>query len=447
MKITLVNPNQLNPYNEYSIDGARQIVGRISPSIAMGSLAASLPAGHELAIVEHLTSFMTGESLEDLAKRHFSESDVVGINFMTNTREYSVRLSEIAQSLGSLVIGGGPHATLLPKQLLDNYPIDIVCIGEAETTFPALIHALDTNREVKQVAGIAYKKHDDVVFTRPAVLADNLDRLRYPDYSAYFDLGDVKTTSIMTSRGCPYKCNFCTSGYIDKSVRSRSVDDVVGEIKSLAGMGVKHIQFEDYTLTLNPRQSKILFKKLVQERMGLTLNMITRLNTFDDELIGLFKEAGGKGIEAAIETGSEQLRQKMNKQLSDNDIYKGVETLKKHNVQLNLYVMLGYPSESDADRRATYEMLRNIKPDGLLCSIYHLNPGSRVYHNAVHEGRISKESFLQLDKQYFYWFEGDELKKIEDMQNTILKDFGPMQRPETTLMMAKNSKESYNKLT
>lgn len=455
MKITLVNPNQMNPFEDLVVENRAGFLGEVAPSLNLSCLAASVSSqGHDVEIIDHLSTYLkTGKpeiNLMEQAEQAFPDSDVIGVSILTPTRKVSLDMVRLAKEVSKAkIIAGGPHVTFMPKQLIENYPmIDVAVIGEAETTFPKLVRALEIGGDLKSVEGIAFRKRGGVYFTKPREPIRSLDELPFPGREKYFELDpsqEIKTASIMTSRGCPYKCRFCSKSWGD-SLRNRSVNNVIEEMRYLARRDMKTIRFEDDTLTFNLKRAKEIFEEIARQDFAFSLHMISRFGKLDEEVIKRYREAGGKSIDAAIETGSQRLRRAMNKRLTNAEIYRGVELLKKHGVNVYLYVMLGYPSETCEDLEATLRMLEKIQPDGLTCSIFNMQPASPIYEELKRKEIISDVVFLDEDTIRIPFFQGEELRIRKEYQEKIIRKFGITGRIDYEHMESREDGGSYSDL-
>ncbi|MFH1802888.1 MAG: radical SAM protein [archaeon] len=445
MKITLVNPNQLNPFRKHPASKRSLVFRDIGPPPTLASLLGSLGYDHDVKLIDHFLEYQhlgpddVEVDLEAAARREFPDSDVIGISTMTNSRKASLDFVRLAREISNArVIVGGPHATTMARQLLEHYPIDAAVLREAEITFPELIRAIETGGDLRQVEGIAIRPEGEFLLTKPRQVVTDLDDLPTPDYNPYFELDhahEIKTISTMTSRGCPHRCKFC-SNYWGKRVRTKSVGKVVQELTGFADLGVKTVRVEDDTLTLNSAHAKKLFREIGAAGLGLELHAITRFGTLDDEMAELYVRAGGKSFDSAIETGSASLRGKMGKALTNRQIYGGAEILKRAGIDMYLYVMLGFPGETERDLEATMSMLERLQPAGLTCSIFHPYPELRQYEELRRQGLVSDEDFLDEDKTKLHVLEGEELELRRRYRREILKGFGLTKRPDYEGMLS-----------
>ena len=258
--------------------------------LGLGYIAAYLRRqGHQVRLLLGLTP-------EDLPRQlQTFHPQVVGVSCMTPTFPQAVAICrEVKNRSNAVTVLGGPHVTALQKEILEVQPeIDYVVVGEGELTITELCRMLEhSDREASQIQGLVYRTADGTVQVTPRRdLIKDVDSLPFPardlvDMSRlgthkYIDVGRVSATMI-SSRGCPFKCAFCSSHItMGKVYRFRSAENVLAEIDELVNhYHVNHIAFEDDTFTLNRDRVEAICQGLIQRNYDLTWYCLSRVESY-----------------------------------------------------------------------------------------------------------------------------------------------------------------------
>ena len=260
-----------------------------------------LTHGHEVSILDLYAGELS--EAEKLARIKNFNPALVGLATYTASFDMAAEAAALVKNNlpGVKVAAGGIHASYLPEVCLKNGNMDFVVLGEGEETFLELAACLEKKGEVSGVAGLAYRNGDKTVFTPPRTLAPDLNTLPWPahhlvDFGKYY-LGITRAVtssmaaSVLTMRGCPYKCTFCSHHYgYGANLRKRAPADVVAEIKSLYDKyGIREIQFEDPSFTCAPGHVKEICRLIKKSGLKINWNCNVRANTSGEEL---FREIG-----------------------------------------------------------------------------------------------------------------------------------------------------------
>ena len=401
--------------------------------LGMLSVAAYMEKqGHEVHVFDSLiyqdkTNDKThfGASLERIrtAINDFKPG-IIGItNLFSTQMKKALSVTECIKSVypNAKIVVGGPHATAKPEEFLSSPSIDIVVVGEGELTLANIAEYYDGRKDISEVKGIAYMKDGKMQTNKPEYIQD-LDSIPYPAYhlidvERYFEFAmkgrgsrvyDIfyepkREITMMTSRGCPYECIFCsihpTMGY---KFRHQSPEYVVGHIEILIKKyGANFIHFEDDNLTLNqPRFEKIL--DIIIEK-GLEFGWDTpngvRADALDFRLLEKAKRTGVRELRIAIESGNEEfLNRVVKKRLKLKDVAETAINCKKLKIPLSAFYIIGFPYETQEQIKQTldyaYEMMKNynVKP--------HLNfamplVGTEMYGIAKEKGYLVDEDYTK----------------------------------------------------
>jgi magnesium-protoporphyrin IX monomethyl ester (oxidative) cyclase len=304
----------------------------------------------------------------------------------------------------------GLHPSARPADCLMHPNIDFVVIGEPEQTVSELAGVLEQGKveDLKKVRGIAFIKNGETIITPPRPVIQNIDSLPFParhllPMEAYFAAvkenplrGEIrKPWAIMiTSRGCPYNCVFCTVHTVmGKKWRARSPENVVDEIEQLVHTyHIKQIDFLDDNMTLDKKRMETICDLIVKR--GLDIEWYTpsgvRADTLDENLLTKMKESGCKKIRVAPESGVQRVvDQIIKKNLSLKEVEKAVVLSKKVGIKVGCFFVIGLIGETKKDIEETINYaykLRRLGADGFIFSIATPQYGTELYEQAKRGG-------------------------------------------------------------
>jgi radical SAM superfamily enzyme YgiQ (UPF0313 family) len=285
-----------------------------------------------------------------------------------------------------IVIAGGPHPTLLPFDFFSKCPsVDYAVRGEGELILPHLLHALKNGRTIPEGAcservthgGIkAGRKHRMQDFTwHPFPTFDGLNLEKYwcPD-AAHSPM-----ITMMTARGCPNRCSFCSAPALHgRRLRGWSVTQVLNELQRLVVLGVKEISFLDDGFTSNRERAVEICKGMINEGLGLSWFCNARADRLDNSLAAIMSEAGCHQIYLGLESGSQQILYNVNKDLDLSTVRPTVDILRKNNVGVSAGFVIGLPGENDKTVEETIRFACELKPDRIQFSRFVPLPGSAL---------------------------------------------------------------------
>ncbi len=333
-------------------------------------------------------------------------SDIVGISCLTNARTNSLRTAQIAKETNpeTRVILGGPHASFMYQQILEHYPVDIIVIGEGEVTALELIQALEDGKSLSTIQGIAYKDNGRVAVTGRRPFIQNLDSLPFPahqqfDFKRYEKEGldvDKQLVDIITSRGCPFKCLFCSScKFWGKSWRYRSVKNIADELELLEdNYGVDAFNFSDDIFTMRQDNVIALCKEIIERRMGITWFAQSRVNCVSRQMLEWMKKAGCKTIAYGIESGSPKILETIDKEITIEQTVEAFRITKEVGLNADAFFMVGNPGETEETINQTCALIDKIQPHHIVVSVTVIYPESGLYELAKQHNLIDDDYWL-----------------------------------------------------
>lgn len=314
-------------------------------------------------------------------------------------------LTALKNSTKAKIIVGGPHATYFHKRVLEECPaIDIVIRHEFDTKIATVVSNID---KLENINGISYRNNGNIIDNGDGEMAGDLDQIPFPDrdtipWQWYLEAWYSRKPfmNMMTSRGCPYQCSFCLwpqSMYGHKQ-RFRSIDNVISEIHILKDWyGVKEINIDDGTFTTNKKRVIEFCQKLRQENVRLIWTCNGRVDNLDSEMLKEMKASGCKMIRLGVESGSQEVLDKIKKGLTLKQIEEGIKLVKKHGIQALGGFMFGFPYDSRKTIEQTIQFAKKLSPDQVQFSINMCYPGTSLYEYAEKNDLLIANSFKEFD--------------------------------------------------
>ena len=328
---------------------------------------------------------------------------------LTNMREAAFRMAEIAKEKNITVIMSSSDAADHYEKYLD-HGVDFVVIGEGEITLRELIKSLDEGSEqLTDIDGLAYKVNDKIIRTSARQIIKELDTFPLPAWDL-IDIPSYKkiwienhgyfSLNMATTRGCPFKCNWCAKPIYGNRYNSRSPQKVAEEIELLIkNYNVKYFWMCDDIFGLKPgwvqefrdevKKKELKFRYKIQSRVDLLLQ---------EDTITALAESGAETVWVGAESGSQKILDAMDKGTTVKQIYEAAKLLKKNGVRVAFFLQFGYLGEKKEDIEKTINMVLDLMPDEIGISVSYPLPGTKFYE-------IVKE---QLEEKT-NWTDSDEL--------------------------------------
>jgi len=418
----LINPTEnLNSCPESYPSGAL---------ILLGTMACN--KGHNVKIVHMGIDNVDSNRLKDILLKF--KPDIIGITLNTfqtkSVKEITRVIKETDRNF--LVVVGGPHPSGMGVKIFDDFPyIDIAVFAEGENTFLEIVEG----KELAQIKGLAYKnKIGQIKMNEPRPSAMNLDYIPLPN----LDLADFNknrfrgvepvsarpTMYIMASRGCPFHCIYCNKSIWGYNTRFRKPELIIREIKWLyEKYNVRDIFFQDDTFNLNRKWAESIFNLIIKN--GLNKNIVYRTpfranrQLVDLELLELAKKANFRYIFYGVESGSQDMLNKMKKGLTIPEIKRAFKLTHEAGIKTIASFIFGLPGETKETIKDTIELWKEISPFSAGCSFATPLPGTEFAKTVRENGHL-------LDANYDHYGLGtckvrtDELSK-EDLEYYYIK--------------------------
>ena len=360
----------------------------------------------QLKIIDCPAEKITYHKLKEKIRK-FSP-DIVGVSVMSFTLIDSLLVAKIAKEIKkeTKVVFGGPHVNIYGKETLVLGNVDFIVLGEGEKIFNDLINNIQNIDALKKIPGLLFfDKHNNFVHTGLPQLIKNLDELPHParnlinnnNYSSILGTSKLVTT-MMTSRGCPYKCLFCDRPHLGKIFRARSAENVIAEIKDCLQYEVHEFLMYDDTFTINRQRVIDICDKIIEQKLNIRWDIRARVNTVDEEMLIKLKRAGCAGIHYGVESGTQKILNVLRKGITIKQVEQAFTLTKKIGIQTLAYFMIGNPEETEEDIEKTIKFALKLNPDYVHITATMPFPSTDLYYLALEKKVIPYDVWLEFAK-------------------------------------------------
>lgn len=431
MRVTLIHPPAfLNP----------TALTALRPSLPLGLAfvaASARDAGHEVTVIDAVGEApdrvlregrvaVLGLPIEDIVARLPADCEVVGVSEMfTYQWKHCSKLIDAIKAARPdvLVVGGGEHFTGLPQLSLDESEVDLVAMGEGEETICDLLKRYGAWREANPdaepagrvhewaagCAGLAYRTPDGeepiTVEERRARVLD-VDNIPLPAWDLFqvmtydenrFVSGIRKgiTVPILATRGCPYRCRYCSSPnmWTTKWI-ARDPKLVADEIEGyVEKYGAGNFPFHDLTAILKRDWIVDFCNEIIGRKLDISWQLPsgTRCEVVDDEVADLLYRSGGWSLNFAPESGSERVREKVKKQMKEESLFSAVDAAVKNKLNASCFFVLGFPGDEPEDMKATLQWAKRLARTGIddvAVGFFFPIPGTYFFNQLQEQGLV-----------------------------------------------------------
>ena len=394
MKITLLNPR------------LRTWSPNVYVPLGLGYIAASLEqAGHDVEIIDLNTHRIRGKELQ----RRVTGVEIIGITGMITEYQTLLGLVDIVKAVNTeaKVILGGPLATALPQKLLEASAADFIVLGEGEKTIVDLVSVIGSDGDYSGISGIAFRDNGRINLTELVEPIADLDTIPFParhlldmkryikDHFESFGIkirgfGRIRSTNLISSRGCPYNCTFCFKDMWGHKWRGRSPENIIREMELLYdAYQVNGFFFNDDTFVLDRERVLEFCRQLVEKKLKIVWYCNGRVNLMTREMLAAMYEAGCRGIAYGIESGNQQVLDSMKKNETLDQVREVVAWTKQAGIHVTGYFMIGMLGETRATIRETMAFARELALDFHGFSLTTPIPGTELFDSAIEAGLIS----------------------------------------------------------
>lgn len=411
-KVALCRVNYSQLYSVY--DGGKTYKHRdVIPPYHLITLASAISNIADVSIFDSEVDLMTEKQLVE--KIININPDIVG--FTSTTPDIDITLSTCKKireyNPNIIIVIGGPHVTAVPQTLINNTNIDYIVSGDGED---ALYSIVSKNKQPK-TPEIIYGESFDV--SKIKMPSHNL-----LDYSKYLfsdpTKGQLQMASVMSSRGCPFKCIFCAS---NKNFRNRPVENFLEEINYLYyEKNIRYFYVYDDTFLCNKERANIILDELIHMNLkDAHLQCLTRANLINGSIVDKLKKANFVRVSMGVESGSNHILQKIKKGVKKEDYITACDILSQMNMDTRASFIIGHPTENHSTIHETIEFSKELALKHANFNIMTPYPGTKIYEMATNGNGIyfDKPEYSCQWKEYRRW--GKSIIKTDDLTSSDLE--------------------------
>lgn len=376
-------------------DADEQRVMRPHPPLGLLYLSSHLKAAG-VAVGVFDGTFRSLEAFGDVLRR--DRPPVVGVAVNLMTKKHALAMTAMARASGARVVVGGPD----PPHHAGAYlaaGADVVVIGEGERTLHELLPALRSrSADLSAINGIAFRAPDGaVVRTAPRELMPDLDAQPFPDrdaidlpayLTAWRERHGVGTVSLITARGCPYTCTWCSRSVFGETHRRRSVANVADEVEAIVDRyHPERLWYADDVFGIHRGWTLGYARELERRRLRLPFECISRAERIDDDVADALVSLGCFRVWIGSESGSQRILDAMARKVRVEQVQATAARLRRRGIEVGMFIMLGYDGEQVSDLRATVDHLKRAAPDVFLTTVSYPIKGTPYYEQVA--GRLA----------------------------------------------------------
>ncbi len=410
--VLLIQPS----FNGYAFGDKWKETESLTPPLGLMYLASPLiSAGYNVKFIDlNVNKFERKKFIKQI-----KDNDFILISCYTDSLSNAKKIINDVKRFNNntIILCGGPHCNMSEEYINGSH---VTAIGEAEAYITRILDAIRFKKSLKGIPGLIYKKNGRVVRNPGIMKVEDLDLSKFPaleliDNKNYGSFAGFKIpfAPIMSSRGCPFSCNYCThSGRI--KYRERSVDNVIEEIKSSLNKGYKHIVFCDDNFLLNKRRALKIMDRIIKEKINVKMIIQGRVDSADYELYKKLRKAGVIMIMFGIESTNQDVLDFYNKRISVEKIKEAVRLANKVGILTFGYFIIGAPIETKKHFENNKKFVNDIKLDIAIASILIYIKGSRLWDDACKKGLIKENQNMVFANKKLSNFTYKELKEVQD---------------------------------
>ena len=397
------------------------------------------------AQVHNLSPLQTAERLAE------SKPDVVGITAWTDFWYPVYETLEHVRKLlpKATIIIGGPHASVYPRESLEATQADFLVSGDGEDVLLELVQCLSEGRPIKEMSGLWTKAADGEIIEplQPHAVVTDISSIPPPDrsllpYKLYNNIlspAEYETTMV-TSRGCPYKCVFCKMDV--QKVYARSAELVVEEFRQIAEMGISDVQVYDDTFTWGEARAIDICDGIIEQGIKVNWAIRDRANRVTPKLYSKLKQAGCHRVHFGVETGSPKIMKNSGKFLTIDQVREAIVISRQIGMEVMCYFMFGFLEETKEDAEMTMAFATELNPDYASFGVLIPYPGTAIYNEGMKRGLIPRDYWREfarnpepdysipyviedkLDRQMLIKMKNDATRQFYWQPRRIIREFG-----------------------
>ena len=398
MKITLIEPKSPGRHVYSSVN---------MPRLGLPILGTLLQqAGHQVRLIMG--------SRRDIRLSEITTADLICISTTTSTVIEAYHLADFARDQGKPVIMGGAHVTFMAEEALEH--CDYVCRGEADLTFLPLVSCIENGELPLDIPGVSFRREEAIVHNPVADWVD-MNRVPFPDLSLFSGL-KMSTYPVMTSRGCPFDCTFCSvTQMFGRKYRCRETEALLAELKQYQG---KQVFFVDDNFTANPRHSKELLRAMIEQDIKPSW-WCTQVRTDaarDEELLQLMYDSNCRMVFVGMESINPETLKSYNKKQEVEDIVYCIQRFHQLGIMVHGMFVFGADEDSLQTIEDTLDFALKNRIDTVQFLILTPLPGTKTFFDLEEQGRLLTRDWNLYDAHHIV-FKPEQMSPYELQKATI----------------------------
>jgi anaerobic magnesium-protoporphyrin IX monomethyl ester cyclase len=401
MKITLIEPKSPGRHVYSSVN---------MPRLGLPILGTLLQqAGHQVRLIMG--------SRRDIRLSEITTADLICISTTTSTVIEAYHLADFARDQGKPVIMGGAHVSFMAEEALEH--CDYVCRGEADLTFLPLVSCIERGELPLDIPGVSFRREETIVHNPAADWVD-MNRVPFPDLSLFSGL-KMSTYPVMTSRGCPFDCTFCSvTKMFGRKYRCRETDALLEELKQYRA---KQVFFIDDNFTANPRRTKELLSAMIEQDIKPSW-WCTQVRTDaarDEELLQLMYDSNCRMVFVGMESVNPETLKSYNKKQEVEDIVYCIERFHRLGIMVHGMFVFGADEDNLQTIEETLDFALKNRIDTVQFLILTPLPGTKTFFGLEEEGRLLTRDWNLYDAHHIV-FEPKQMSPY-DLQKATIRAF------------------------
>lgn len=400
-----------------------------APPLGLAYMAAVLQKnGIDVKIIDAKSLNMSHKEVSEVVENE--RPDLVGVTvFTSQLRSALLTCRGIREAYpAAKIIVGGPHIHPLHNEVIQKDFVDFCVRGEGESTMLELVDAISNGADLKKVRGITFKEADEIVVSPDRPFIQDLDTLPFPArellpnhiYKGEIGGGERgRFTYAATSRGCPFRCHFCSVPRFWPIHRRRSVANVLDELEHISKRyEIRYVKFTDEMFHLDNKWTREFCQGMVERGLNeeITWSCDSRVDTVSGDILEGMRRANCRVIFFGIEFGNQRILDFSGKGTTIAQIYKAIDMTKKAGISPTGNFMLGYPTETRETIEDTIALAKSLDLDFCSFSIVTPFPGSRLYEYCKQNDLLHTENW----EEYNYFHPGKGIIKLSDVSDEEL---------------------------
>jgi anaerobic magnesium-protoporphyrin IX monomethyl ester cyclase len=345
----------------------------------------------------------------DLKKEIISyKPDIVGATAYTPIIYDAWQSLRLAKRIDKNIITllGGHHSDIYPEETIRLGDIDFIIQGEAEYILPRFLDTLEKKGDLKKLKGLVFIEKSRVIKTGGFGYVNHLDKLPLPAR----DLVDWKkhqcvlgkenvVATMMSSRGCPYRCTFCYKPLKSRAWRFRSAENIISELEQCLSLGISEIFFFDDNFSVDTRRVEAICEAIIKKRIRISWSFRGRVDTLSYGMLALCRKAGCHRIHFGVETSTDAGLRELKKDITTNQIRKAFALCKKAGIVSVANLIIGLPGQKKEDMLKTVEFANSIGADYAEFQVMTPYPKTELYEEGLRRGIFKRDFWREYAKK------------------------------------------------